>query len=212
MREQFRRRRLPHWDRPGATYFVTACLAGSIPAQGLLDIRAYHDQLLANRPKDQSPEQWNDVVWKKTFVEREKWLDGQPAVRCLEQPELAASVVNSLRFFHNQRYHLIAFVVMPSHFHWLFRPDDDWVSTLSKERSPREVIMHSIKSYTAHECNVLRGQHGVFWQDESYDHCVRDEDELERILNYIELNPVKAGLCARREEWPYSSACGRKEA
>jgi hypothetical protein len=38
MEEKFRRRRLPHWDLSGATYFITACLAGSIPAQGLLDI------------------------------------------------------------------------------------------------------------------------------------------------------------------------------
>ena len=59
-------------------------------------------------------------------MEREKWLDGQPAVRYLEQPELAACLVNSLRFFHGQRYELIAFAVMPSHFHWLFHPLDPW--------------------------------------------------------------------------------------
>jgi type I restriction enzyme R subunit len=212
MREQFRRRRLPHWDRPGGTYFVTACLAGSIPAQGLLDIRKYHDHLLANRPEEKSPQEWSDVVWKKTFVEREKWLDGQAALRYLQQPELATSVANALRHFHNQRYELIAFVVMPSHFHWLFRPLDAWAATVCDDKSPREVIMHSIKSYTAHECNLLLGRHGSFWQDESYDHCVRDEGELERILDYIELNPVKAGLCARREEWSHSSAYGRKEA
>jgi len=32
MEEMFRRRHLPHWDYPGATYFITACLDGSIPA------------------------------------------------------------------------------------------------------------------------------------------------------------------------------------
>jgi REP-associated tyrosine transposase len=211
MPEQFRRRRLPHWDRPGGTYFITTCLAGSIPAQGLLDIRAYHDQLLANRPREKSPEEWSDVVWKKTFVQREGWLDVQPAVRYLELPGLAACVTNSLWYFHDQRYELIAFVVMPSHFHWLFRPLNSWAATISQGKSPREVIMHSIKSYTAHECNCLRGEHGAFWQDESYDHCVRDEGELERIFDYIELNPVKAGLCARREEWRYSSAYSRNE-
>jgi REP-associated tyrosine transposase len=51
---------------------------------------------------------------------------------------------------------------------------------------------------------------GTFWQDESYHHCVRDEDELARIFDYIELNPVKARLCASREEWKWSSAYGRE--
>lgn len=38
MDEKFRRRHLPHWDMPGATYFITSCLDSSIPAEGLLDI------------------------------------------------------------------------------------------------------------------------------------------------------------------------------
>ncbi|MEX2176125.1 MAG: hypothetical protein WD872_17315 [Pirellulaceae bacterium] len=209
MQEQFRRRRLPHWDYPGATYFVTSCLAGSIPAQGLAKIRELREQLLSNRPQDCSLE-WKEYVWKKTFVEQENWLDTQAAVRHLERPELADIVARSLNYFHQSRYELIAFVVMPSHFHWLFRPLAPWSSTLGKNKSPREVIMQSIKSYTAHECNAVLGRAGVFWQDESYDHCVRDEDELERIFDYIELNPVKAGLCPTRQAWPYSSAYDRK--
>jgi hypothetical protein len=38
MNATVRVRHLPHWDVPGATYFVTTCLAGSIPAQGFLDL------------------------------------------------------------------------------------------------------------------------------------------------------------------------------
>jgi type I restriction enzyme R subunit len=210
MHEQFRRRRLPHWDVPGATYFVTSCLAGSIPAQGLLEVREFQERLLATRPHDRSPE-WLDLVWKKTFVQRERWLDTDSAVRHLERPELATIVVNSLRHFADIRYELIGFVVMPSHFHWLFRPLPDWEETVPKDKTGREVIMHSIQSYTAHECNRILGLTGAFWQGESFDHCVRDEGELERILDYIELNPVKARLCAYREEWPYSSAYKGKE-
>ena len=40
-REIVRRRHLPHWDVPGAAYFVTTCLDGSIPARGLLEIARY---------------------------------------------------------------------------------------------------------------------------------------------------------------------------
>jgi hypothetical protein len=41
-----------------------------------------------------------------------------------------------------------------------------------------------------------------FWQTESYDHCVRDENESNRIAACIESNPVKAGLAARAEDYP----------
>ena len=45
-----------------------------------------------------------------------------------------------------------------------------------------------------------------FWQDESYDRLVRDEAEFQRITRYIEMNPVKAGLAAKPEDFPWSSA------
>src|SRR5438105_2581007 len=62
--EIVRRRNLPHWDVPTAAYFVTACLEGSIPARGLLDVQAYRAEL-AKRPlpKDQTPEQWVMTRW-----------------------------------------------------------------------------------------------------------------------------------------------------
>jgi len=204
----FRRRRLPHWDVHGGTYFVTSCLLGSIPAEGLLRIREYERELKARQPRDRAPG-WRDRHWKRMFVERERWLDRESAVQHLESLQLAEIVARSLQHFHETRYDSIAFVVMPSHIHWLFRPLADWSATVPPDKSPREVILHSVLSYSAHECNILLGQTGHFWQSESYDHCVRDEGELERIVEYIEMNPVKAGLCQRPEEWKFSSAYGR---
>ena len=68
-------------------------------------------------------------------------------------------------------------------------------------------LMHSLKRFTARKANqilCLTGQ--PFWQDESYDRLVRDELECRRITNYIEMNPVKAGLVTTREAFPWSSA------
>jgi putative transposase len=69
--------------------------------------------------------------------------------------------------------------------------------------------MHSLKSYTANRANELLGREGPFWQDESYDHWVRDIDELERIVNYIRDNPVRASLCESARDWRFSSAFDR---
>jgi len=208
--EVFRRRHLPHWDVPGATYFVTACLEGSIPAQGLLDIRDYKALLERRpRPEDLSESNWALRRSKLAFVRVDQWLDGSPAVSHLADHVLAGIVANSLLFFAGTRYDLLALVVMPSHFHWVFRPLARWVEEFvpdKDERTPREKIMHSIKLYTSRECNQKLGQEGPFWQQESYDHWVRDAEELERILNYVEYNPVKAGLCSEAKQWPFSSA------
>jgi signal recognition particle GTPase len=70
----------------------------------------------------------------------------------------------------------------------------------------RERIMHSIKRHSARECNRLLGRTGRFWQAESYDRLVRNDDERQRIARYIEWNPVKAGLCDEPERWRFSSA------
>ena len=61
--------------------------------------------------------------------------------------------------------------------------------------------MHSLKSYTAHEANKVLRRTRAFWQSESYDHWVRDEEELERIVDYICANPVQAGLVQRPQDW-----------
>jgi len=73
-------------------------------------------------------------------------------------------------------------------------------------RTPREVISHSIQSYTATQCNRLLGKTGAFWQTETFDHFARDEAETLRIIDYIEQNPVVEGLVKKPAEHRWSSA------
>jgi REP element-mobilizing transposase RayT len=209
----FRRRRLPHWDVADATYFVTACLADSIPARGLNTLRIYRHRLdRESKPGDLTEGEWEDRKHKLVFAKLDEIIDLQPASRLLADDASAQIVRDALLHFAGERYWLLAYVVMPSHFHWLFRPTPEYCDLVAKEadeRTPRERIMHSIKCYTANQCNRLLGRTGEFWQDESYDHCVRTDDELLRIIEYIENNPVKARLVGQREEWKFSSAKDR---
>lgn len=214
--ESLRRRRLPHWDVPDAAYFVTTCLKGSIPAQGLLDLRRYRQELQARpRPEGQEQWEWQRTLGKLHFARTDKWLDHRPAVRHLEEPCLARAVIDALYHFAGERYDLLAFVVMPSHIHWVFQPLAAWVETLpdlKTSRGPRQRILHSVNRHSAAECNKLRSAAGDFWQRESFDHWVRDAEELERIIRYIEANPVTAGLVTAPELWPFSSAHDRLQA
>jgi len=115
----------------------------------------------------------------------------------LKDPLIAGTVVNGLRLAENRKlYRLSAFVVMPNHVHALLLP-----------LVPLAKVTHWIKGYTAYEASQILGRkRAAFWQHESYDHWVRSEDEYNRIVRYIEFNPVSAGLAGSIEEWAWSSA------
>lgn len=124
----------------------------------------------------------------------------------------------SLYYHHGSKYDLLAYSIMPNHVHVLLMPEGASSNDASEEvacgeaadsGSPLSSIMHSLKSYTAHEANRLLQRHGSFWQHESYDHWVRDDDELERIVNYINGNAVNAGLASRPQDWFWCSAHDR---
>lgn len=90
----------------------------------------------------------------------------------------------------------MAYAAMPNHVHVLIDPF-----------RPIRQITHWIKGSTARAANELLARSGKqFWQHESFDHWVRDDSEGQRIIRYIERNPVKAGLVQRIEDWPWSSA------
>jgi putative transposase len=107
-------------------------------------------------------------------------------------------VVDSM--YHNanalQRYALHAYVVMPNHVHMLMTP-----------RIPVPQLTKALKGFTAKRANEMLGRTGnPFWQEESYDHLVRNAREGERIRFYIEQDPVRAGLVRDSSEYPWSSA------
>jgi REP element-mobilizing transposase RayT len=87
---------------------------------------------------------------------------------------------------------------MPNHAHLVCTPLSDETGII-----PISKIMHSLKGYTARKANLLLGGTGAFWQHESYDHVVRDEAELGRIVKYVVENPIRAGLAA---QWVYCRA------
>jgi putative transposase len=176
----FYRRHLPHWQKAGSALFITWRLYGSIPASVFA---------LIQKEKDTNTR----------FLLFDNELDcASYGPTWLKDPSLAQLVVNALRYGETELdlYRLSAYVVMSNHVHILIWP---------KLRLSR--ITKSIKGYTARECNKLLDRTGEkFWQDESFDHAGRNEEQFYRIKRYIERNPVKAGLVNDTKKWPWSSA------
>jgi len=116
----------------------------------------------------------------------------------LRQPELANMVVEAIHYGSTVfgHYTLHAFVIMPNHVHLLVTPT---VALC--------VLTKSLKGITAKRANAMLSlTRNSFWQEESYDHLVRQEGEFDKIRRYIEENPVRAGLVTVAGEYRWSSA------
>jgi putative transposase len=217
------RRNLPHWYVPGAMHFVTYRLAGTVPAGMLEQLRERREALLRQAPPPgQSPGEHKARAHKLLFAAYDRCLDQNREIDWLAAPAVAAAIRENLHHHNGTKYHLLAYTVMPNHVHALLQPledlpipegasaIDDIVSDEQDDAvSPLGRVMHSLKSYTAHKINGILGRAGQLWQHESYDHWIRDEEELQRVVNYIAWNPVKAGLIAQPHEWLFSSAHDR---
>jgi REP element-mobilizing transposase RayT len=128
----------------------------------------------------------------------ERYLDKGAGACHLRRPEIAELVAGALRYFHEQRYLLREWVVMPNHVHVLFWPMPNYVVG---------EIVKSWKQFSSKRAKPLLGlSEGRFWQPEPFDHWVRDDKEHVRIARYIRNNPVTARMCARPEDWRWSSA------
>jgi len=195
-------RHLPHQVPEDMPLFLTWNLKGAMP-------RSVRDQLeremesLDRQPAKigESPRDRALRHGKLMFAKADEYLDRTDQGPLHLQDAAAAKIVeHAILFGAAERYKLFAWCIMANHVHVLLTP----IWELAK-------VTQGLKGFTAREVNRLQDEVGrTLWMDESYDHWARDEEELLRIIVYIENNPVKAGLCEKPEDWPSSSARFRR--
>lgn len=176
---------LPHLELPGATQFITWRLADSLPASVLAKIRAEAD-LLEERSRNLYLAERIDAFCDTGHGE------------CVLADFRAAKIIEDALFVQNGRaYDLRAWAVMPNHVHVLLQIGTS--ESLSQ-------IMHQIKGSSAREINRVLGRRGRLWQPEYFDRVIHGNAKIQEKSNYIEANPVQAGLCKLPNEWSWSSA------
>ncbi|MCZ2122913.1 MAG: hypothetical protein LC108_11685 [Anaerolineales bacterium] len=202
--KNFYRRNLPHIQPEGATLFITFRLANSLPKEVIEKLRMEKEEVekkIAQMSNNEEREKQLYLAHRRFFG---KWDDALDTLahgeKYLSNPQIADLVAESLLYRDGKVYDLEAFSIMPNHGHVVFAPlegSDGKYFSLS-------TIMHSLKLHTALEANKILGREGAFWQHENYDHYVRDESELERIIKYVIYNPVKAGLVDDWKNWKWT--------
>ena len=183
---------LPHWTQQGCTYTVTFRLCDSLPRQVLESWLFERENIVKTarqlgRPLSDAEEARLDELHSEKV---ESYLDAGHGKCWMKDGRVAKTVVDSVKHFADDRYDLMAWCVMPNHVHVVVMPWSGY---------ELDNILHSWKSFSAHSANKILGRKGQFWQEEYYDHLVRNEDELRHSVEYALDNPQKAGL----KEWKW---------
>lgn len=208
------RRNLPHIQPVGESFFVTFRLKDSIPQAILYQLRKAYEARI-NEILSQQPENSRALIdegRKRSFARYDQLLDSvSTGPHFLRQPAIAKIVAEQLHRFNGDLYDLSAYCIMSNHVHLLLDTsiqipkgfDDSNFEKL--DFKPLDYMLFRIKGASSRFANQLLGRQGKkFWQRESYDHYVRDMKEFGRIVDYILNNPVKAGIVAHWEDYPFS--------
>jgi REP-associated tyrosine transposase len=127
-------------------------------------------------------------------------------------------LINNIKHYQEKyKFEILAYVIMPSHFHWIVMLNIE-LGTISE-------IMRDIKKYSAwdimeiiqkknsglikifkDEAARFKNQKRKFWTARFDDEVIRNEKMFWTKLHFIHKNPVKAGLVDLPEQYKYSSA------
>ena len=174
-------RHLPHWQQEETTYFITFRLADAIPKKIMEKIQ--NDRIMWKQihTEPYSEKEW--IEYNKLFSEKiNNLLDAGNGACVLKNMKIYNIVKNALLHFDEERYNLGEWVIMPNHVHLLVTP---------KKGFTINDIIHSWKSFTANKVNEMLNRTGALWQDESYDHIIRNNKQLKAVEKYIIGNPIK---------------------
>lgn len=91
---------------------------------------------------------------------------------------------------------IIAWCLMPTHIHLVLQQlADDGITA----------FMHRVITSYSKFFNALKKRKGPLWETRFQNRHVNDNDYFLHLTRYVHLNPVKAGLAGKAEEWEFSS-------
>jgi REP element-mobilizing transposase RayT len=111
----------------------------------------------------------------------------------------------------------LAHVIMPDHIHWVIYPSPEDFKRFARQEEEKNgkyteaperfylsKIMEDCKRHISYTINRLRGmKEPPIWQDGFRDDGLRTVEIIRKAVRYVIFNPVKAGLAAKPEDYPW---------
>lgn len=112
----------------------------------------------------------------------------RPHGMVLVEPQIAPALLESVEFYHRRgTWFCHLFLLMPDHWHALlcFPPASDM-----------RIVVGRWKAWHTRQLDLE-------WQDNFFDHRLRNRHEMQVKAEYIRQNPVVKGLCKQADDWPW---------
>jgi REP element-mobilizing transposase RayT len=93
------------------------------------------------------------------------------------------------------------YLLMPDHVHFFASP--------SSGSKPRGIWNKMWKSVTARRLAKELKLQPPIWQEDTFDHILRGVESYREKWEYVSVNPVRAGLCSKADDWPWQGEIGR---
>ncbi|ABD89896.1 REP-associated tyrosine transposase [Rhodopseudomonas palustris] len=105
---------------------------------------------------------------------------------------------------HQKPFAIDAIVILPDHLHAIFTLPADDSDFPGRWKAVKAAFTRGVVATGASIPRDHRGEYAL-WQRRYWEHTIRDDRDFERCADYIHINPVKHGLVAAPNAWPYSS-------
>jgi len=194
-------------------------LSGSLPVRIIQELQDKRDIYYDKIKKVTDPSQRKKIIKDFQFNYFNKYdsilNSNSTGPAWLKNDSIASVVKHVLHKHDNKEYILWAYTIMSNHVHAIlefvhkepFYPTEfQSIYFYNAKFTPLSNVLRLIKGYTARIGNEILKRKGSFWQHESYDHVIRDEDEFENSIWYVLNNPVSAGIVNSWKDYKWNYA------
>jgi putative transposase len=197
----FHRRKLPHIQPEDSIIFVTFRLALSMPKEYFDNMHFKEDELRLSFKNCLQTAENKLMLSKKLFALQDSYLDKLVHKDNYFLNSSCAKIISDeLQIQDTKMFDLFAYTIMPNHIHILFKPLQD----SNGEYYSIAEIMKFVKGRSSRLINLELRRSGKLWLKEYYDHYIRNDQEFNNCVKYIFMNPVKAGLIDKAQNWQWT--------
>ncbi len=204
-------RYLPHFIKPGKTFFVTFRLHGSLPKEFLDKTHKIFAEAKSKIEMMNPPdlEHRLSALQRDYFYAYDKALDAcTHGPTYLKDPKIAQITAEQFHRFDGIYYKLIGYTIIPNHVHSIldFSVQLDKYGGFDREKYKNlDYVMDRIKGASARYSNLALDRTGEpYWQNGWHDRYIRDARHLTGAINYLKQNSVAANLCTHWTEHPFT--------